>query len=192
MNIPELAALRSQAAAGTSDAAYLSYLSAVRTIHILGIVAVMLSACLGGSMVGMVIVLIQTGKPEIAVVIGMFGTVQSIVTGTLGYLAPSPLQSQRRTADTQPTGTPGDPVSTTVENKPTDPVQVEVSEQPKPPAAVGKWELVRDGANWVIRWTVPDEAGIFHQIAVDGAHTGANLAEKYNTEGITPANLPSE
>jgi len=83
----------------------------MRTLGIVGIVAGILAACMGGAMVGMVLVNIRTGRPEIAIIEAMFGTVQSILTGFIGLMMPSPMQQGQRRVE--PAGTPRDPVNVT-------------------------------------------------------------------------------
>lgn len=108
------------------NAAYLTYCVQMRVVWLVGGVAVGLSLSLGIALVGMVVMLVQTGKPEIAVVVAMFGTVQSIVTGAIGLLAPSPLQGQQRQGN-QRAGDSGvqEPVPVTVTNTESQAVPVE-------------------------------------------------------------------
>ena len=109
----------------------------MRTLGIVGIVAGILAACMGGAMVGMVLVNIRTGRPEIAIIVAMFGTVQSILTGFIGLMMPSPMQQgQRRT---EPTGTPRDPVSVTeVEAAPSVAESPQTETAPEATDAAGK------------------------------------------------------
>jgi hypothetical protein len=107
---------------------YLHHLVTMQIVRLIGLVALVLSGCLGGALIGMIVVLIRDGRPDIAVIVAMFGTVQSIVTGAIGYLAPSPLQnaSSRRGSDSQPAGTEDDPITAEVKTPPDEPLPTKV------------------------------------------------------------------